>query len=183
MSFPSIVAFRHVDGFEVAFLDDTRVEGTTTAVQSGESFVVSYVITLDAKFRTTHARVTGRTARGNHQLTLEGDGAGHWLVDGQPAPQLDGCFDVDLESSALTNALAVRRLALGIGEESEAPAVWVRALGLSVERLEQHYRRLPSTKPGERYAYSSPAFGVNCELEFDEFGVVLDYPGIATRVS
>ncbi len=31
-------------------------------------------------------------------------------VDGEPAPHLDGVLDVDLESSALTNAFPVHRL-------------------------------------------------------------------------
>jgi hypothetical protein len=37
-------------------------------------------------------------------VTLRADGDGSWVVDGRPAPQLDGCLDVDLESSSMTNA-------------------------------------------------------------------------------
>jgi hypothetical protein len=33
-----------------------------------------------------------------------------------------------------------------------------------------------------RYAYTSPAFDFRCELVYDEVGLVLDYPGLATRV-
>ena len=32
------------------------------------------------------------------------DGEGRWSVDGRPAPRLDECLDLDLESSMLTNA-------------------------------------------------------------------------------
>ncbi len=182
MNFPPVVSFRHQgarDGYEVAFLDERHVEGTTTATENGERWVVSYVITFDARFHTTHAHVTGRSSRGTKAIALEGDGAGHWRIDGLPAPHLEGCLDVDLESSALTNALAVRRLALAPGESCEAPVVYVRALDLSVIRLEQNYRRLPEN----RYAYASPAFHFACELRFDDHGVVLDYPGIAVRVA
>jgi hypothetical protein len=37
----------------------------------------------------------------------------------------------------VTNALAVQRMALGAGEAADAPAVYVRALDLAVERLER----------------------------------------------
>lgn len=46
-------------------------------------------------------------------------------------------LDVDLESSALTNALPVHRMGLGIEPAADAPAAYVRALDLSVDRLEQ----------------------------------------------
>ena len=53
--------------------------------------------------------------------------------NGRAEPELDGCFDVDLEASACTNTLPIHRLAgLGIGEEAAAPAVYVRATDLAV---------------------------------------------------
>jgi uncharacterized protein len=58
----------------------------------------------------------------------------------------------------------------------------VRALDLSVERLEQTYARLEDDAGRRRYDYASPAFGYRAELVYDQFGLVLDYPGIAARV-
>ena len=55
------------------------------------------------------ARITSRSVAGSRQTFLTADGAGNWLVDGEPAAHLDGCLDVDLESSAVTNALPVHR--------------------------------------------------------------------------
>jgi hypothetical protein len=49
---------------------------------------------------------------GFRSTPLESTGAGRWLVDGKIAPHLDGCLDVDLESSAMTSAPPVRRLGL-----------------------------------------------------------------------
>jgi hypothetical protein len=100
-----------------------------------------------------------------------------------PAPHLDGCLDVDLEASAFTNAFPVHRLGLEVGQRADAPAAYVRAPGLDVERLEQTYARLPDDGRGARYDYVSPAFGFRAELVYDRFGLVLDYPGIAVRVA
>jgi uncharacterized protein len=185
---PPSAAWQHRDaraGFEVVFArpdgDGHRVEGATTAVEDGAAWVVRYDIRLDAAGRTRGARVVSRTADGGCEVALEGDGAGHWRVDGRAVAALDGCLDVDLESSALTNAFPVRRLGLEVGGRAQAPAVYVRAVGLAVERLEQRYVRLEDGEHGQRYAYDAPRFAFACELAYDAGGLVLDYPGIAVR--
>ena len=136
---------------------------------------------MDAAWLTREARVTTRTASGPRQAELVSDGAGHWLVDGRPAAHLDGCLDIDLESSALTNTLPVHRLELAPGSGAEPPAAYVRAPDLRAERLEQIYARLPDEARQQRYRYAAPAFGFTCTLGYDESGLILDYPGIAVR--
>lgn len=186
---PPFAAWRHRDareGFEVVFFDGhdggVRVHGHTAAVEEGEPFAVRYAIELDERWRTRAARVSGRSLRGPRDVVLEADGDGAWRVDGRAAPRLDGCLDVDLESSAATNAFPVNRLGLEPGGAAEAPAAYVRALDLCVERLEQRYVRMDDGAGLARYAYTSPAFDFRCELVYDEVGLVLDYPGLATRV-
>ncbi len=191
MQLPSIAAWRHLDardGFEVLFVrrehDRYHLDGYSTAIQEGEAWGIRYALTLDEDWVTRSAHVVGQSASGAHEVRLEGDGSGEWRVDGEPAPQLSGCFDVDLEASACTNALPVHRLGLRVGERAVAPAVYVRAPALRVERLEQSYARLESDG-GERarYDYVAPAFDFKAVLTYDRFGFVLDYPGIAVRVA
>ena len=165
------------------FLSAGRLQGSTAAVEDGAGWCVGYDIAVGSDWLTRRAAVSGRTASGQFAREIETDGAREWWVDGQPAAHLSGCLDVDLESSALTNAFPVHRLALEVGEEADAPAAYVRADDLRVERLEQHYLRLEDAGGRERYRYSAPVFDFTCELVYDESGLVLDYPGIATRVA
>ena len=81
----------------------------------------------------------------------------------------------------MTNALPVRRMGLALGARAAAPAAYVRAVGLAVERLEQSYLRAPDEAARQRYDYAAPAFDFACRLTYDESGLVLDYPGIAVR--
>ena len=185
---PATAAWQHRDtraGFEVAYFqplgEGRRIQGWTTAIEDGSTWAVEYVIDLDGTGATRSARVRGRSAAGFSLTLLEADGAGRWLVDGGPAPRLDGCLDVDLESSAMTNALPVRRMGLAPGARAAAPAAYVRAVGLAVERLEQTYLRAPDEAARQRYDYAAPAFGFTCRLTYDESGLVIDYPGIAVR--
>ncbi|MDA0182078.1 putative glycolipid-binding domain-containing protein [Solirubrobacter phytolaccae] len=179
---PRQVAWRHKDlreGFEVVFIEPRwTVEGATTAVEDGAAFAVQYAIDLTPDWVTRGARV----ASFGREVQLLADGDGRWLVDGVAVPSLDGVFDVDLESSSFTNAFPVHRLALAVGETADAPAAWVRRDTLAVERLEQRYTRLPDDADGRsRFDYWSP--DLSCELLYDEFGLVLDYPGIAERAA
>ena len=136
---PAVAAWRHLDareGFEVLFPrrehDGYRFEGHATAVEGGVTWSVSYEIRVDSDWVTREAHVWSRSVAGERELRLEGDVSGRWTIDGRSAPELDGLLDVDLEASAFTNAFPVKRLILGVGEEADAPAVYVRAPNLRV---------------------------------------------------
>ena len=185
---PVTAAWQHRgarSGFEVVYFDarpdGCRIEGWTTAIEDGATWVVEYAIEVDAAWVTRSAAIRGRSAAGLCSAVLEADGNGHWLVDGNPARRLDGCLDVDLEASAMTNALPVRRLDLPVAARAAAPAAYVRAVGLAVERLEQTYARAPDDAACQRYDYAAAAFDFEARLGYDESGLVLDYPGIAVR--
>jgi uncharacterized protein len=185
-----MAAWRHRDaraGFEVLFLrrdrSYLRLDGYSTAVQQGEAWGIRFALTVDDQWVTRSAHVIGQSVLGVYEVRLEGDGHGAWRVDGAAAPQLSGCLDVDLEASACTNALPVHRLHLEVGEHADAPAAYVRAPKLNVERLEQFYARLADDGERARYDYVARAFDFKAVLTFDRLGFVLDYPGIAVRVA
>jgi uncharacterized protein len=188
---PPQAAWRHVgarDGFEVTFVAEVDgglcFTGTTSALEEGHAWAVSYEITVDPmSWATRTARVTARSSAGQHALEVSTDGAGSWRVGGRPAPHLEGCLDIDLESSVLTNAFPAHRLGLAPGQGADAPAAYVRVEDLRVERLEQRYVRLESETLGRRFGYAAPAFDFVCELAYDPAGLLLDYPGIAVRAA
>jgi hypothetical protein len=186
---PTSAAWRHSgarDGFESVFLfsdgSGCRLAGHAAALEDGTAWAVHYAISLDSNWLTSTARIEGWSTSGHREVVIEGDGVGGWRIDGRAAPELDGCLDVDLESSACTNAFPVNRLHLGIGQAADAPAAYVRALDLSVGRLEQRYVRVDDDGTTMQYDYLAPAFDFEARLTYDEAGLVLDYPGIARRV-
>jgi hypothetical protein len=186
---PASAAWRHEAariGFESVFpvRSDVgyRLSGHTAAVEGDQAWVVQYVISLDDAWLTRSAQISGWSEQGRREVLLESDGSGRWRIDGHRAPELDGCLDVDLESSACTNTLPVHRLGLSIGREAESPAVYVRALDLSVERLAQRYARVEDSGGSRQYDYEAPAFDFETRLIYDTAGLVIRYPGIARRV-
>jgi hypothetical protein len=77
----------------------------------------------------------------------------------------------------MTSALPVRRLGLAVAAQAAAPAAYVHAVGLAADRLEQTYLRTPGEAAHQCYDYTASAFDFECRLVYDQFGLVLDYPG------
>ena len=126
---PQSAAWRHVDarrGFEIVFFRaeprGVRVEGRTVAVENDVAWSADFSIDLDRHWTTRAARVSELAYDGTRRVLLEADGGGHWWVNGAEAPDLDGCFDIDLGASAFTNALPIRRLGIEVGSSVAAPA-------------------------------------------------------------
>src|SRR4051795_8961988 len=107
---PPFAAWRHTgtrQGFEVVLLraggGGLRLEGHTTAVLAGEPFALGYAIELDGRWRTRAASLAVRGAAEARHRTVEADGEGAWLLDGRPAPELDGCLGLGPRLSPPSN--------------------------------------------------------------------------------
>jgi len=188
-SFPESLAWRHVDardGFEVAFCrmyaSGISIRGHTVAVENGSAWSVQYEISLDTDSHIESVSVTSMSASGTRSTELVLDADRGWVVDGARVPRLDGCIDVDLEASALTNAFPVRRLNWVVGQSCDVPAAYVRSPSLEVERLDQRYTLLEAVDGITRYEYFAPAFDLTTELTYDAASFVIDYPGLAVRI-
>jgi hypothetical protein len=131
--------------------------------------VVSYRIDADGSWKTREA-VAEQVMGGKRSVLELESGPTGWLVGGKKAKEIDGCVDVDLSVSPVTNTLAIRRMALKVGEKAEVTSAWVRFPGLTVEPLRQTYERVEK----RRYRYSS-ATGFTSEIDVDDFGLVKRY--------
>lgn len=170
------------EGFEVARFemrsDCVIVHGSSVGVESGKGWAIRYRVELDSRWRTRRATIENE---GSEILKIRTDGVGRWLIGGARRPQLDGCLDLDIEASVVTNLAPVRRLALRVGQSSAAPAVYVRTKESRVERLEQSYARSPDAAGRVVFDYAAPRFAYRADLQFARDGLVAVYPGIGER--
>ncbi|WP_112663726.1 putative glycolipid-binding domain-containing protein [Microvirga flavescens] len=138
-------------------------------------FALAYRLRVDSEWRLREARL--KTTSG-HRLHLESNGKGTWHVNGAERADLQGCIDIDIEASPLTNTLPIRRLGLQAGDSSEVRLCYVTVPELSVSLAHQRYTAL-----GERaYRFQSLTSGFTADLPVDEDGFVLDYPGLFKRL-
>ncbi|MGY1604167.1 putative glycolipid-binding domain-containing protein [Geodermatophilus sp. SYSU D00815] len=180
-----VLAWRRTDedaGHSMARVEH-RADGWTfhgSEVLAGPATVLAcgFRVEVDGSWRTRGVDAWSVAADGDHRLALAADAERRWWRDGVRAPELDGCVDVDVAATPLTNTFPINRLAsLPVGASATTPVAWVEVPSLRVVRVEQTYRRLA----GRRWEYSDEAHGA-FELSVDDDGLVVDYTGMAARV-
>lgn len=158
--------------------DGWLLRGTIVAGSGGGSAEVRYEVTCDGGWRTRRAEVAVRDDAGARAIEIVASGAG-WWSNGREVELVRGCVDIDLGWSPSTNTLPIRRLGLAVGSASgPIVAAWVRFPELTLEPLAQEYRRLSERS----YRYTSNGGAFAADLEVDDEGLVIDYPGAWRRV-
>jgi hypothetical protein len=145
--------------------DGQRLQGVVVVPVAGRPAHISYRVDADAGWRTRTVQADIEVAHRPSRLELGGDGQGTWTSNGQPAPELSGCVDVDLGWTPATNTLPIKRLGLGIGEERTLDVAWLRFPDLVLERARQTYRRLDERE----WLYSSGEFSAVLEVDADGY--------------
>ena len=144
-----------------------ELAGAGTATEDGELIEVRFTVRCDEGWMTREAEVHV----GDRSVRLRVDDELAWWAGDEELSELRGLADVDINFTPATNTLPIRRLSLSVGESSPVTAAWVRFPGLEVLPLSQTYERTDES----RYRYASGNF--TADLEVDEHGLVLDYPG------
>jgi hypothetical protein len=156
-----------------------RLSGAAVFWEARRPCHFHYDVTADAAFRARSARVSGYLGKKAIDARIVAAGAGRWRVDGALLADLEGCIDVDLGFTPATNLLAIRRLALQVGQHAEAPAAYLEFPKMRFTRLPQRYERIGRSE----YAYESPTFGYAGILQVTASGAVVSYPDLFELVS
>jgi hypothetical protein len=151
------------------------VSGVVIGREDEARFGLSYRLKLDASWRTREAHLQTTSGRALH---LESNGQGGWTENGRGRPDLQGCIDIDIQATPLTNTLPIRRLDWLPVESTDIRLCYVETPGLTVSPQDQRYTALT---PGSLYRFESLDSGFTADLPVDEDGLVLDYPGLFRR--
>jgi len=148
-----------------------------------ELFSCWFRVEVDDGWTTREVEIRAVAAGGQRTLIMSADDQRRWQVDGRHDPQLDGCIDVDVAATPLTNTFPIRRLrGLDVGGQATVPVAWVDVPDLNVTRVEQTYRRLADVGGLETWEYRDPRHGPFV-LTVDADGLVVTYEGFARRVA
>jgi len=158
--------------------DGFRADSGVVGADDGQLFAVRYRVLCDGRWRARRLEVS--LVGDDRRLDLSSDGAGHWTDPaGASRADLAGTIDVDLTATPFTNTLPIRRLGLASGESETVRVVYVRLPGLSVTTERQRYTCL---EPGRRYRFESVDSDFTREIDVDDDGLVVTYPGLFRRV-
>ncbi|MEU4419451.1 putative glycolipid-binding domain-containing protein [Actinoplanes sp. NPDC024001] len=195
---------RDVAGAEHALLEARSglyAHGTALAA-APVPYACHYELQTDPDWVTTRLDVRAEGAGWARSVRLE-LAAGRWRITATESGDLDaalvaagharaglpgsedpdllyGAFDADLGGSPLTNSLPIRRLDLLKAETGVAhrlSVAWVLVPSLEVVQADQIYTPLGDN----RVRFASETF--SADLTCDDDGFVVDYPGLAGRVT
>ncbi|HEX4764694.1 MAG TPA: putative glycolipid-binding domain-containing protein [Lichenihabitans sp.] len=140
-----------------------------------EGFGCRYRVRCDPgwRFRSLVVEIVGGA-----RLRLDRHDVDGWRHNGMPCPALDAAVEIDLQITPFTNMLPIRRLGLGIGGSAEIVTAYVAFPSLDVAADGQRYTRLGPTT----YRYESLDSDFVRDIEVDEDGLVLQYPGLFERI-
>lgn len=163
--------------------DGYIADGVVIGVAGEQPFRIWYEIQTDSAWIVRMCRVRLLDEKGQ-ELSLRTDSAGHWSdATDQPLPELTGCLDVDLTATPFTNTLPIRRLELAPGQSAELAVAYIIVPTLEVRPVLQCYTCLERRSAGSgTYRYESLSSGFTRDLPVDADGLVLEYPGIWSRV-
>ncbi|MCB8820488.1 putative glycolipid-binding domain-containing protein [Microvirga rosea] len=140
-------------------------------------FGLTYKVKVDGYWRTREAHLQMASGRALH---LESNGQGLWRANGTERPELQGCLDVDIQASPITNTLPIRRLSPKAQETIDVRLCYISIPSLDVSPRDQRYT---ATRAGQLYRFESVDSGFTADLPVDSDGFVLDYPGLFKRLA
>ena len=152
------------------------LSGTVARLMREGAMAATYDIRTDTGWRTKEAHIEQLSEGRYTRVTLDVR-RGRWFVDGRERFDLEGCVDIDLGASPVTNTLPIKRNRIRVGSKVDLTAAWVRFPTLEVTPLKQSYERVGA----RRFIYKSTT-GFKAELELDGHGLVKRYGDYWTAV-
>jgi hypothetical protein len=140
---------------------------------------VQYKVGTDQAGHARHTCVTVEFEGQSNHITLRRESDGTWSDQAGPRPDLNGCTDVDISTSPLTNTLPIRRLDLADGKIADLRVAYIDVPSLQVTAEHQRYTALWHEARTAGYRYESGSF--RADLTVDEHGLVTNYPDLWTR--
>ncbi len=175
-----------LEGARVSFAHGFRAQGRLVR----PDFTVSYRLVADEDGLVSRLSVTSDTAARERNLTMNRTGDGYWLLDagggsGGTRAELGGAVDVDLAHSPLFNTLPIRRLGLHKKSgEHTLPMAFVTLPELEVQAVHQNYRTVSLADAEDEAAVIGFTWDdFQADLVVDDDGLVISYPGVATRLT
>lgn len=207
MSAPSttrrrVIAWSKDDPFGAEFaiveLDGERLNASGVAIGSDpEPYKLTYTLDTAAGFLTSRLTVAALGDGWRRELTLRRD-EGSWRADVEQdgavaLPDAGGdmalfadALDPDLGLSPLFNTMPVLRYGLHRGGSADDfVMMWISVPDLGIHVSPQRYTHVEDRAQGEhvvRFAAVGEGEDFVADVIFDEDGLVVDYPGIASRL-
>lgn len=143
----------------------------------GILYQVAYQLYANSRWETERLDVMYQLGNKVKKVHLRSDLKGHWSLNDSPAPQFEGCMDVDITLTCLTNTLPIRRLDFIQQATHAIKVVYVDVLGETISPASQQYTRQGSGL----YKFENVPNDFEALIKVDDSGLVMFYPELFER--
>jgi uncharacterized protein len=152
--------------------DGWYLDGSSIFLWEGKSCRLEYLIECDTDWQTAFVSIDGWVGDETIAIEIDVDQGNGWTMNGEEIEEVEGCIDIDLNFSPVTNLLPIKRSNIAVGQAVDVRAAWLRFPSFKLEPLSQVYTRLSKTT----YRYESGGGKFVTEIEVNETGLVTKYP-------
>lgn len=157
----------------------TEINSVIVGRYKQKIYRVEYQIKVNLNWETVFFDVKSQHSDQIKYFQFESDGKGNWMSSGKPAPQLEGCIDLDIPLTPFTNTLPINRLKLTPQASREIQVIYLDLLKQQVKPVRQKYTRLSDST----YQYENIPNDFEAVITVDELGLVVDYPQLFVRTA
>jgi hypothetical protein len=158
--------------------DGYRVASVVIGETEGGSFGLIYRIDIAPDW---HVRSFAVEAADGRRLAAQSPAPGRWRDEaGRLLASFDGAIDIDFAFTPFTNTLVVRRNTFVKSESREFTMFYVPPDTLEPITDGQRYTCL---EPHRLFMYEAVDGSFTAKVQFDEYGLVADYPGLYRRIA
>lgn len=154
------------------------VKSTVVGFHEAVPFVVEYDIDLTAGWGVRSFRVRSNLGHIDQTIFMETDGLGSWYHDGKKMDHLQGCLDIDISITPMTNSLPLRRLKIGFGETHYTDVVYIDMPSCQIGKERQEYTCIDRNL----YRFTNNDGSFSADIRTCDEGIVQHYPGLFHRV-
>ncbi len=154
--------------------DEILINGQIRSRPTDIDLKINYAIRLTAAWETKAVRIAGSFDGKATDFDFQRNGTLWTNWDGQ---SLADALEPDISLTPLTNTLPLRRLNIAVGESREISVLYFDLEAGNVDLREQRYTRLSE----RQYRFETVPAGFSANIDVDENGFVLEYPGLFSR--
>ena len=155
--------------------DGWYLDGSAVFLYDGRPCRLEYLVECDEEWQTRFVTVDGFVGEDVVSIEIEVQGD-VWYLNGVEVPAVEGCVDVDLNFSPVTNLLPIKRLNLDLDKAGDVNAAWLQFPSFELKPLGQTYRRVSDLV----YNYRSDT-GFETDIAVDANGLAVEYPDLWIR--
>ncbi|MTG98882.1 MULTISPECIES: putative glycolipid-binding domain-containing protein [Myroides] len=150
-----------------------HVKGELVGNKNNQVYGVDYQIVVDENWETRFFSIETRTGHKNNFINAHKIN-GLWMIDEMDRPEFNECLDIDIAITPFTNTIPINRLKLAVNATAEITVIYIDPIDGRLVPMLQQYTRLSDS----RYFYKNLGTEFESEIEVDENGIVLNYPGL-----